>query len=152
MLGPVEIIIIMAIFFGIFLKAYIALDERGLKKDKDIERRVDERGLKKDKDIERREKLEKYRRLLKDGRWLKRRQDILNRDGHKCVKCGSSSRLQVHHKFYEKFPNGEMVDPWDYPDHVMETLCEDCHRKAHRRNTKVYFRRFGEHYSNKKDD
>ena len=49
MLGPVEIIIIMAIFFGIFLKAYIALDERGLKKDKDIERRVDERGLKKDK-------------------------------------------------------------------------------------------------------
>ena len=137
MLGPVEIIIIIAIFFGIFLKAYIALDERGLKKDKDIERR---------------EKFEKYRRLLKDGRWLKRRQDILNRDGHKCVKCGSSSRLQVHHKFYEKFPNGEMVDPWDYPDYVMETLCEDCHRKAHRRNMNVYIRRFGEHYSNKKDD
>lgn len=137
MLGPVEIIIIMAIFFGIFLKAYLAANERGLKKDKDIERR---------------EKFEKYRRLLKDGRWLKRRQDILNRDGHKCVKCGSTSSLQVHHKFYEKFPNGEMVDPWDYPDYVMETLCEDCHRKAHRRNMNVYFRRFGEHYSNKKDE
>ncbi len=58
---------------------------------------------------------------------LKRaRAEVLGRDGHRCVRCGSEYRLHVHH-----------VKPWE-PDqgdpHVVDnlvTLCASCHRRLH---------------------
>lgn len=68
----------------------------------------------------------RYRMLLKDERWSRRRYDILRRDGFRCRRCGSTSRLNVHHRWYVY---GRQ--PWQYPDRCLVTLCERCHRRVH---------------------
>jgi len=56
-----------------------------------------------------------------DPRWQKRRLEIMQRDGFKCIACGSASTtLNVHHKFYY----GEL---WEVDDTDLQTLCEICH-------------------------
>jgi 5-methylcytosine-specific restriction endonuclease McrA len=63
-----------------------------------------------------------YSQKLKDPRWQKKRLQILERDLWKCQECGSGTKsLQVHHVVYRR------LDPWDYPDYLYQTLCEDCH-------------------------
>lgn len=68
-----------------------------------------------------------YSKLLKDVRWLRKRDAILRRDEHKCTVCGSNHGLQVHHTFYYDPP----TKPWLYPDDSLLTLCESCHHKWH---------------------
>ncbi len=34
--------------------------------------------------------------------------------------------LVVHHRYYTKGS-----EPWDYPDHVLVTLCQACHEQEH---------------------
>lgn len=64
-----------------------------------------------------------YYEKLRDPRWQKRRLDILNRDEWMCQSCyDSDSTLHVHHLAYRKG-----AEPWDYPDHMLLTLCEVCH-------------------------
>ncbi len=64
-----------------------------------------------------------YSQKLKDPRWQKKRLEILERDEWTCQKCfDSDSTLVVHHRRY--LPN---ANPWDYPDDLLLTLCEDCH-------------------------
>lgn len=64
-----------------------------------------------------------YAEKLKDPRWQKKRLEILNRDEWTCQGCFDTySTLHVHHKRYIK---GN--DPWDCPDSILITLCEDCH-------------------------
>lgn len=64
-----------------------------------------------------------YSEKLKDPRWQKKRLEILERDEWTCQKCfDSESTLVVHHRRY--LVNTE---PWDYPDDLLVTLCEDCH-------------------------
>lgn len=48
---------------------------------------------------------------------------ILDRDGHKCVACGSEGRLHVHH-----------IDNWPMNNASgnLVTLCATCHQKLHR--------------------
>lgn len=66
-----------------------------------------------------------YAEKLKDPRWQKKRLEIFERDGWKCMNCGDSAMtLHVHHRLYM---NGR--DPWDYPEHYLSTLCEHCHGK-----------------------
>lgn len=66
-----------------------------------------------------------YVEKLKSPKWQKKRLDILNRDRFTCTACSSDSKtLHVHHKYYLKG-----YEPWDYPDHVYQTMCEDCHQK-----------------------
>lgn len=66
-----------------------------------------------------------YAEKLKDPRWQKKRLEILQRDEWACQKCfDSESTLVVHHRLY--FPNAE---PWDYPDDLLITLCENCHEE-----------------------
>lgn len=52
----------------------------------------------------------------------------LDRDGHRCVRCGSTHRLIVHHKDHEgrgsEEPNNDL--------HNLETLCRKCHINEHR--------------------
>lgn len=87
--------------------------------------------------------LDEYGKKLQDGRWKEKRRKIKERDRFTCQWCGSHENLQVHHKYYCRYPNGEKVEPWDYPDDALITLCEDCHRWWHEKNrAKVYYRRF----------
>lgn len=64
----------------------------------------------------------KYAEKLMDERWKKRRDEIVSRDGGKCQHCGSDEHLQVHHKNYI-----QKLEPWDYPDSLLQTLCRQCH-------------------------
>lgn len=59
--------------------------------------------------------------LYKDTRWQKKRLEIMQRDGWKCVACEEErSTLHVHHKRYAG-------KPWDVSDDDLQTLCEKCH-------------------------
>lgn len=72
---------------------------------------------------------EPYEFLLLRDEWKAKRERILIRDSHTCQMCGASSDdvvLHVHHKHYI---NG--LDPWEYKDSELVTLCEDCHSKVH---------------------
>ena len=63
-----------------------------------------------------------YAEKLRHPLWQKKRLEIFNRDGWKCRFCETEIKnLQVHHVIYGK------REPWDYPDYLYQTLCEDCH-------------------------
>ena len=67
-----------------------------------------------------------YSEKLLDPRWQRKRLEILQRDGFKCVDCGDETKtLHVHHCYYDNATDG----PWDYPDHSLVTLCVDCHEQ-----------------------
>lgn len=67
-----------------------------------------------------------YSDLLKDPRWQKKRLKIFERDEWKCTDCGDSfSQLQIHHLYYKV-----TLEPWEYPDKALVTLCDLCHKKA----------------------
>lgn len=64
-----------------------------------------------------------YSTKLKDPRWQKKRLEIFERDGWECQLCGDKdSTLVVHHRDYLRDK-----EPWDYPNSLLVTLCEDCH-------------------------
>ena len=63
---------------------------------------------------------------LDDIRWLTKRQVILKRDDYKCVKCGETTSLEVHHLYYT---TGTSL--WAYPEESLVTLCKDCHQQWH---------------------
>jgi hypothetical protein len=80
-----------------------------------------------------------YEELLKDKRWQKKRQIILNRDHHQCKMCSSSEALNVHHRYYIY-----QVFPWKYPDNALVTLCSSCHLLVHKTlPSKVYMKKDG---------
>lgn len=88
-----------------------------------------------------------YKEDLDDERWKEKREKILKRDGYKCRWCGSIDELQVHHKYYNKYPDGSRVKAWDYPDDALMVLCGDCHKKYHSKyKVKSYYRKKGIHY------
>lgn len=65
----------------------------------------------------------KYSEKLRDPRWQKKRLEILSRDIWKCQLCGDSKNtLHVHHRRYLS-----KIDPWEYPDSLLVSLCEECH-------------------------
>ena len=69
--------------------------------------------------------MDSYSTKLKDPRWQRKRLEILSRDEWACSLCHSKvDTLAVHHKDY--IPN---VEPWDYPNDLLLTLCEDCHEQ-----------------------
>ncbi len=73
-----------------------------------------------------------YSEKLRDPRWQKKRLFIMERDGWKCLFCGSeTNNLQVHHVVYKR------RDPWDYPDYLYQTLCMNCHEERQRMTDKI---------------
>ena len=67
-----------------------------------------------------------YAEKLKDPRWQKKRLEILNRDEFTCRKCKSKENtLHIHHLFY--YDRECEIEPWDYDNTVLITLCCDCH-------------------------
>lgn len=92
---------------------------------------------------------EKYYDDLNDERWKRKREKILKRDGYRCRWCGCVDGLQVHHKYYNKYPDGGRVKAWDYPDDALMVLCGDCHKEYHSKHkVKSYYRKNGVHYEN----
>lgn len=71
-----------------------------------------------------------YLEKLKDPRWQRKKNSILDRDNYTCMKCGdTTTTLHVHHIYYK--PNH---DPWQYSEDELETLCEVCHEKVTKEN------------------
>lgn len=73
-----------------------------------------------------------YGALLFHPDWKAKRKEILHRDSHRCVHCRSDKDLQVHHRQYHFIVSEQKFRlPWDYPHHLLITLCESCHNKGH---------------------
>lgn len=69
--------------------------------------------------------MSEYSEKLRDPCWQKKRLEILERDNWSCQYCNRKDMmLIVHHKTYSK-----SLEPWEYPDDMLITLCEDCHNK-----------------------
>jgi len=62
---------------------------------------------------------------LKDPRWIRKRDKILNYADHRCQTCGEDALLQVHHSYYR-----DGLDAWEYPDGSLIALCKDCHGRV----------------------
>jgi 5-methylcytosine-specific restriction endonuclease McrA len=75
-----------------------------------------------------------YLTKLNDPRWNKKHDQILKRDFFQCTVCGSKTNLQVHHTFYYK----RYIDPWQYPDKSLLTVCRSCHKEWHEYNENKY--------------
>ncbi len=76
--------------------------------------------------------LEDYSNSLKDIRWKIKAAKIKTRDNFKCVACKSEYNLNVHHRAYlfvKKYQS--FIEPWNYPDSILITLCRRCHDKGH---------------------
>lgn len=67
-----------------------------------------------------------YSSQIKDGRWQRKRLEIMQRDGFKCKICNSIDALNVHHLHYE--PRTKI---WEYDNESLVTLCENCHNAIH---------------------
>ena len=65
-----------------------------------------------------------YSEKLRDHRWQKKRNYILNRAQNKCEDCNSNLKLQIHHCYYMYG-----YEPWEYPYDSLRCLCEICHVK-----------------------
>lgn len=89
---------------------------------------------------------EKYYDDLNDERWKRKREKILKIHSYRCP-CGSRKNLQIHHKYYNKYPDGSWARAWDYPDNALMVLCCDCHKKYHKNHkSPIYYRKGGVHY------
>ncbi len=67
----------------------------------------------------------KYSDQLKDPRWQRKKNGILDRDKYTCQLCQATDKtLHVHHKFY--LPK---LMAWEYADDCLLTLCFECHHK-----------------------
>lgn len=74
-----------------------------------------------------------YRIKLFDPQWKKKRNRILLRDGFKCVNCKYRSNLHVHHRQYHfNKATNSFINPWEYEDYLLITLCKWCHKKGHK--------------------
>ena len=77
----------------------------------------------------------RYRVLLRDPRWQKKRLEIFQRDRWQCQQCGATQKeLQVHHLRYAT--GAVEVPPWAYPASSLVTLCIDCHKAVSKRPRK----------------
>lgn len=62
------------------------------------------------------------RPVLKSQRWKVLRMKILERDGWKCLKCGSRKRLEVDHVNAVRIAPDRAFDPTN-----LQVLCGPCH-------------------------
>ena len=67
-------------------------------------------------------------RHRREGKWFSGNRDAaLERDGHRCVRCGSEEQLVVHHKD----GNGRGASNPNNSLENLETLCRACHATEH---------------------
>ena len=89
---------------------------------RDLERTIEKYNAK----CQRNKEIVQYHQSLKDGRWQRRRLEIMERDDFKCCGCGTTDGLNVHHLRYIAGRK-----PWEYDDEDLITLCAKCHKKRH---------------------
>lgn len=70
--------------------------------------------------------MNEYSKLLKRLQWKYIAVEVKKRDNYKCVKCGKSRSLHVHHTVYIY---GRL--PWEYDMKYLQTLCNVCHKIEH---------------------
>ena len=79
-----------------------------------------------------------YMEKLRDPRWQKKKNGVLERDDYTCTWCGAGlndgRNLQVHHGFYSR----DFENPWEYPKASLYPLCERCHEQAEVVKRQVY--------------
>ncbi len=71
------------------------------------------------------ENFSSYEEQLQHEKWHEKRAEIISIQ-KRCQFCGTSDRLQVHHKRYIR---GRVA--WDYDNSNFELLCADCHEEKH---------------------
>jgi len=68
-----------------------------------------------------------YKQQINHPKWQRRRLEVMERDGFQCQVCFDRNKKQnVHHKYYIY---NKLI--WEYPDELLLTVCEDCHKKIH---------------------
>ncbi len=73
-----------------------------------------------------------YRESLFKVEWKIKRLEILQRDNNSCRNCGNTQELQVHHRQYHfSSEHGKFVEPWEYNNLLLITLCKKCHGLGH---------------------
>ena len=65
----------------------------------------------------------RYRKYLLSDEWGAIRNDLYAKRGKKCERCGSASKVQVHHLTYKNIFKEEPED--------LEILCAGCHKSEH---------------------
>lgn len=65
----------------------------------------------------------KYQEYLRSYKWRKLRQLALEHTHHRCSSCGSTYKLEVHHRTYDRLGNEKLSD--------LQVLCMICHQRAH---------------------
>ena len=68
----------------------------------------------------------RYSGMAKGAAWERVRRQALDRDGHRCQKCGRAGRLEVHHVL-------ELAHGGTNDMNNLNTLCRACHIDTHRR-------------------
>lgn len=64
---------------------------------------------------------------LKHPLWQRCRLRVFERASFHCQRCASDDQqLHAHHKIYLRGRK-----PWEYPEHLLECLCDACHTRAH---------------------
>lgn len=66
----------------------------------------------------------KHRAYLRSSEWKTRRKDALVRAGGRCMDCGATTHLHVHHLTYKRHGNELARD--------LRVLCPRCHSRRHR--------------------
>ena len=66
-----------------------------------------------------------YRRYIRSPEWEKRKAVRMEIDGYRCVMCGDTKALQVHHVSYRNLGHEDILRD-------LCTVCNSCHRKIHR--------------------
>lgn len=66
----------------------------------------------------------RYQSYLQSDHWQDLRSQALRRDGYRCVKCGYTKTLQVHHLRYRYSPYASLLED-------LMTLCDECHGLVH---------------------
>lgn len=61
-----------------------------------------------------------YPRKLADPRFLKLCEEILIRDGSRCLSCQTIVNLQVRHVVHRG------LNPWEYPTDLYHVICRKC--------------------------
>ena len=65
--------------------------------------------------------------LYDHPKWQKRRLEIMQRDGFRCLRCGADDvTLNVHHR---RYITGRKI--WEYDDEDLGTFCQPCHETIH---------------------
>jgi hypothetical protein len=70
--------------------------------------------------------MENFFLQYKNPLWQRKRLEIMKRDDFACQSCGDTeTTLNVHHTC----PYRKNTKIWEYEDHELITLCENCHQE-----------------------